>query len=528
MARSETKVKTISRHFILYCIVAVTLTIGAEGTFRYLQSSASLSSALRVSVEGASSRLVVSLVNSLWDINKDQALVAIKAEIVPDAIVAISVRPNNGGPLFAGIVLKGGEKTELVDEKDLPAGLKSDIKPVVKDTTRLGEVVVWYTDGQLRATLGNLILQTFAQAILVDLVLSLLILALLSRLVTKPLAALSDFSRKLAEGFLAAEVDAKLLARGDELGILGNSILGLKKSLGSVVSEIASSSSELMSGSMRLSMTAKELAEGSSEQAASIEELSSSVEELASTIRQNADNTKQADALSRRVAQNAIESGKAVGATVASMKDIASRISIIEEISRQTNLLALNAAIEAARAGEVGKGFAVVASEVRKLAERSAVAAGEINSLSGKSMAVASEAGRRLEELVPDIQRTAELIQDIAAASGEQSTGAEQIAKGVAQVDSVVQKNASVSESLASTSETLANQAANLNGTISFFKTGEVPTAAKLPPAVGLPVPPRSVPSVKGAAIPNAEPTLSGSRAITVAKTPHDADFEEF
>jgi methyl-accepting chemotaxis protein len=178
------------------------------------------------------------------------------------------------------------------------------------------------------------------------------------------------------------------------------------------------------------------------------------------------------------VAQNAEESGKAVGQTVVSMKEIAGKIGIIEEIASQTNLLALNAAIEAARAGEAGKGFAVVASEVRKLAERSATAAGEINGLSKTSVGVAIEAGKRLEELVPDIRKTAELIQEISAASSEQSSGAEQIAKGVSQMDSVVQQNASASEELASTAEELAAQAERLQDGIDFFKLEAVETPA--------------------------------------------------
>jgi methyl-accepting chemotaxis protein len=194
-----------------------------------------------------------------------------------------------------------------------------------------------------------------------------------------------------------------------------------------------------------------------------------SLEQLAATVRQNADNTSQADALSRRVAASAAESGDSVNQMVGVMSDIASRISIIEEIARQTNLLALNAAIEAARAGDAGKGFAVVASEVRKLAERSQKAAGEINELSLRSTEAASLAGRKIAELVPDVKRTAELIQEITAASAEQSNGTDQIATGVTQMDGVVQRNASSSDELAATSRDLADQARNLVASIGFF-----------------------------------------------------------
>lgn len=283
--------------------------------------------------------------------------------------------------------------------------------------------------------------------------------------------AMARFSRGDLEFDDADQRSAsRMVARGDELGDLVSSILGLRSALTEVVSGIRFASNEVSIGSSRLSETAEDLSHGSNEQAASIEELSASVEELAATVRQNADNTNEANTLSRRVSTNAESSGKAVQELVSSMSEIASRISIIEEIARQTNLLALNAAIEAARAGDAGKGFAVVASEVRKLAERSQKAAGEINDLSVRSTEVASLAGAGITELVPDIQKTAELIQEISAASGEQSSGTNEIAKAIGQMDLVVQKNATSAESLATTSVSLANQANDLVKSVGFFK----------------------------------------------------------
>jgi methyl-accepting chemotaxis protein len=197
------------------------------------------------------------------------------------------------------------------------------------------------------------------------------------------------------------------------------------------------------------------------------------MEEMGSNIKQNADSAQQTEKIATKSAKDAQESGKSVLEAVAAMKEIANKISIIEEIARQTNLLALNAAIEAARAGEHGKGFAVVAAEVRKLAERSQKAAGEINQLSATTLKVSEKSGEMLDKLVPDIQRTAELVQEITAASKEQDTGAEQINKALQQLEQVIQQNASAAEEMASTTEELTGQSDQLVSALSFFHTGE-------------------------------------------------------
>jgi methyl-accepting chemotaxis protein len=181
----------------------------------------------------------------------------------------------------------------------------------------------------------------------------------------------------------------------------------------------------------------------------------------------------QTEKIALKAADDAREGGKAVNETVSAMKDIASKISIIEEIARQTNLLALNAAIEAARAGEHGKGFAVVAAEVRKLAERSQDAAGDINQLSTTSVEVAEKAGEMLTQIVPDIQKTADLVQEISAASNEMNSGAEQINRAIQQLDQIIQQNAGSAEELASTSEELSGQAEQLKDSVEFFKVGD-------------------------------------------------------
>ncbi len=260
---------------------------------------------------------------------------------------------------------------------------------------------------------------------------------------------------------------------------LGLMVAGLTQT----VSDIRSIASEVAAASQSISTASIQVSKGASAQAAAAEEASSSMEEMVSNIKQNADNAQQTDKIANKSARDAQESGKSVLEAVAAMKEIANKISIIEEIARQTNLLALNAAIEAARAGEHGKGFAVVAAEVRKLAERSQKAAGEINQLSASTLKVSEKSGEMLDKLVPDIQRTAELVQEISAASKEQDTGAEQINKALQQLEQVIQQNASASEEMASTTEELTGQSDQLVSALSFFQTGDEDGRSRRGPA---------------------------------------------
>ncbi len=277
----------------------------------------------------------------------------------------------------------------------------------------------------------------------------------------------ADIAETIARGDLT--VDVQLASDRDQLGkALDNMVRTLKDTIG----QVRAAAENVNAGSQNMSSASEEMSQGANEQAASAEEASSSIEQMTANIRQNADNAMQTEKIAIKAAKDAREGGAAVGATVVAMKEIAGKILIIEEIARQTNLLALNAAIEAARAGEHGKGFAVVAAEVRKLAERSQVAAGEINELSVSSVEVAEKAGTLLEAIVPSIQRTAELVQEIAAASREQDAGAEQITKAIQQLDLVIQQNASASEEMASTAEELSSQIGAIAGDDRIFRFG--------------------------------------------------------
>ncbi|MES2259439.1 MAG: methyl-accepting chemotaxis protein [Pseudomonadota bacterium] len=271
---------------------------------------------------------------------------------------------------------------------------------------------------------------------------------------------------RVAAGDLAVDVR---LAKGDRASLLWN-LKSMIDRLSVVVTEVNSGASALADSAAQISATAQSLSQASSEQAAGTEETSAAIEQMTSSISQNTENAQVTDAIARQAALEAVEGGQAVVSTVAAMRQIAKKIGIIDDIAYQTNLLALNAAIEAARAGEHGKGFAVVAAEVRKLAERSQDAAKEIEEVATSSVNLAEKAGTLLSGMVPNIQKTSGLVQEIASASAEQSTGVAQINMTVGQLSETTQQTAASSEELAATAEEMSSQAEHLQRTIQFFK----------------------------------------------------------
>ncbi len=271
---------------------------------------------------------------------------------------------------------------------------------------------------------------------------------------------------QVANGYLDLEIQLK---QGDKSSLLA-SVENMRKQLAEIIGDVCSSADALSSASEEVNATAQSLAKGASVQAASVEETSASMEQMSASISQNTENAKITDGMAQKAARDAATGGEAVMNTVQAMQKIAERISVIDDIAYQTNLLALNAAIEAGRAGEHGRGFAVVASEVRKLAERSQVAAQEIGTLALDTVKRAEMAGTMLNEMVPAIRKTADLVQEISAASAEQNTGVAQINGAIGQVSQTLQQNAAASEELSSTSEEMSTQAIRLQESMTYFK----------------------------------------------------------
>jgi methyl-accepting chemotaxis protein len=347
-----------------------------------------------------------------------------------------------------------------------------------------------------------------AAVMLLTVALGTLLSARLARGVTEPIRQAVAVTEAIARGDLAVVVPA---SRPDEVGQLLAAMGRMAHRLRTVVGDVRAGADALSrtsgqvvgvagqvsSASSQVSASAQALSQGTSEQAASVEETTSSLEQMSASITQNAENSRSMEKMALEGARNGGESARSVEDTVTAMRSIAAKISIVEEIAYQTNLLALNAAIEAARAGEHGRGFAVVATEVRKLAERSQAAAREIGGLAVSSVRVAEKSRQLLTELVPAIRSTAELVQEVAAASAEQSSGVAQIHRALGNVDQITQRNASSAEELSSTAEEMAaqadamrSQAENVRGhaeslhrVVAFFRTD-----ATAPPAAEAPV----------------------------------------
>jgi methyl-accepting chemotaxis protein len=406
-----------------------------------------------------------------------------------------------GGPTGTG---ESPAEGPLIQEQRLGTEAYYDIALPIADSLKgsPGVVHLGLKVQSITSKIRTLIFFSSTIALLSMLVAASLMTLFITRGVTRPIFALAKATARVALGDLTETLEGVSFRR-DEIGELADSVRRMSQKLAQIIGEVRAGASAVTSAATQVSSSSQTLSQGSSEQAASVEETSASLEEMSASITQNAENSRQMEAMALKGAKEAEESGQAVKETLTAMQSIAEKISIVEEIAYQTNLLALNAAIEAARAGEHGKGFAVVATEVRKLAERSQTAAKEIGGLSGTSVKVAERAGTALAELVPAIQKTAELVQEVAAASREQAAGVTQVNKAITQVDQATQRSASAAEELSSTSEELAAQAQALQQLMAFFQVSvEAPAARPAEPGPRAPQPP--APRETGASVPAA------------------------
>jgi methyl-accepting chemotaxis protein len=362
-----------------------------------------------------------------------------------------------------------------IDEID--KAVRVDDKPALAALGDLDRILVTQTDARTAELTSSVNRLSWIVGLLVVLI-SLPVVfigVILIRSITGRVDLIVTRFEDLSRGDLTKRITT---SGGDEIGRIASAFNSLVEKLEGIISNVRSGSNSIASAAQQVASSSFSLSQGTSEQAASAEETTSSLEEMSASIQQNSENSRQMEQVAIKGAGEAEETGKAVTQTVDAMKSITQKIEIVDEIAYQTNLLALNAAIEAARAGEHGKGFAVVATEVRKLAERSQAAAKEISLLATGSVKVAEHSGKLLDELVPSIKRTADLVQEVTAASREQAAGVAQINKAMAQVDQVTQRNASAAEELSSTAEELASQSQALLEIMNYFKVSGGDSAA--------------------------------------------------
>ncbi len=544
--------KSLRIKLLVWFVGIITLALAGLGAYNYQQRQGEMLENLEQQRQAVLKRAGLTLPDALYGFDDRQVENFLTAEMNNRDIAIVAVLDASGGLSYA----KGRDaEGESVALNELPADYQAEAgQDMMYDNESLGrfEVVMSYqgVDDALMAE----VVSTIQKIVVLALVMIIAVWILLQRIIIGPLMALVGTMREMEStndlslrtnkisndeiGIVVDSVNAFLDAMAEKMrqlermadadltvdlplvserDTMGKSLRGLKAKMTGLIGEIVRSAYQVRSGAMQLTDTSATLNQGATEQAASAEEASSSIEEMVANIRQNADNAMQTEKIAIQSAEKGSEGGQAVRATVVAMKEIAGKIQIVEEIARQTNLLALNAAIEAARAGEHGKGFAVVAAEVRKLAERSQLAAGEISELSGNSVDIAEQAGSMLEVIVPDIQKTAELVQEISAASKEQDAGAEQINKSIQQLDQVIQKNAAATEEMASTSEELSAQAEHLQQMVAVFKLDETFEFDEKQPA-------REVASPQQRQLPRADYQAD----IGAARDAADDEFEQY
>ncbi len=451
---------------VLICLI--TMILGGFGGYEYFSLKTEKLAYLNYLAESSTQRLTQSLATILW--NFDIVLIeeVIQSEMRERAVYAVIVRDTNQQQVSAKI---RDEQWNVVTLEDtpIPTTMLHREQKINWAGEDVGTVTLYVTPEFMLAELFRTITMLVVAILMLDVALFVVFAITLRKILIRPLNRLLDIANAVTQGDLSQSID---IAQQDELGSFAQAFRLMIDQITGVVRHVTSAADNVTSGSQQMSVSVEQMSKGASQQAATTEELSSSMEEMVANIEHNADNAGQTEHLAIKSATDAQASGVAVTEAVAAMQGIAQRIEIIKDIASQTRLLSLNATIEAARAQEYGKGFAVVAAEVRALAERSQEAAADITNLVESGVALAEKAGRMLVTLVPDIQKTAELVQEITAASREQHVGSMQINKAIQQVDHVTQENSATAEELSATAETLAGQAEQLRETIAFFKTG--------------------------------------------------------
>jgi methyl-accepting chemotaxis protein len=452
-------------NFLFVLIISLLLT--AFGAVNYVRTRNALEASDDQQVQATLVRLAAALPSSLWNMDKAQVEQTLISEMSASFMTGITI--TQGDKFLGGSTKDARGKIQPSTAAPAADASKSVDLVYLEDgkPNPIGKATVFISYADIQKTLRAELIWAVLQILVLDIIIILVLSRVLSAVVLNPLAEAVAVLTEVEQGNLTQTV------KGDYKGQMQDfkdTVNNTVAKLAETVAKINATTNGIASSTQQVSATAQSLSQSSSEQAASVEETSASIEQMSASIAQNAEKAKVADGISAEGSTKASEGGRAVTETIGAMKQIASKIGIVDDIAYRTNLLALNAAIEAARAGEAGKGFAVVAAEVRKLAERAQVAAREIGDLAVTSVGMAEKAGRLLDEIVPATKNTADLVQEITVASEEQTTGVAQINTAMNQINQITQQNASASEELAATAQEMSGQAAQLQRVMGFFR----------------------------------------------------------
>lgn len=455
-------------------IVLTTLILAGFGGYQYYTRQIREQARLDTFGDNAAKQLSLNLVAPLWEFDKDQMAKVVETTLQDENILAILVRD---AKQHFPIGKLRDEKGQIVDTgEQLTPEFPPKTMDILKDNQAIGSVAIYLTRRVMQQELTRTLRETGIIVIVSDSLLFVLLIVSVRIMLIDPLKRLLRTATAMADGDFRQNIEIR---QRDEIGALAAAFQSMKDRLVEVVFRVQTAINEVAAGSQQLRDSAANMSQRSAQQAASTEEMSSSMEEMMANITQNADHAQQTEQIALQAAKDAHESGKAVNEAVNAMLRIAQTISIIEEIANRTHLLSMNASIEASKAQEFGKGFAVVAAEVRTLAAQTQDAAKEIHILTHSTVDLAETAGTLLNRLVPDIQHTAELIQEINAASQEQRSGARQINQAMQQLDTVTQGHAATAEQIATTAEELSGQAEHVKTTMAFFQLPEIAAAAQ-------------------------------------------------
>ena len=463
--------KSLGTRLAVQLGVVVIVSVFVFGTLDIYQRKGQFTDFLEAKENSSLQQLSLILGELLFHMNLEPIENIVNAYMSDIEILAIKILDEEDVIIYCG---KRPDTKEIVSftEEDCAsfryASAVSRQIPIVYEEKEIGKLEVVFSRQFIRTQIQKTLFTLSSTLLLVLLIGGTVVFTLIRKNIVSPLRNLVQTARQIADG----NIDVRLvsISSKDEIGNLLLAMKDMIERLQEVIVRIKSTSNSVFSDSQTIENTIGEMSQGNSTQAASAEEVLASMEQMVENIRQNAANAQQSENIAVKAAEDAQQAGLAVRQTVDAMQQIAEKIQVIESIASQTNLLSLNAAIEAARAGEYGKGFSIVASEVRNLAEQSRKAAIEITDLANSSVSIAEVAGERLKRLVPDIQTTAELTQEVSTSSSEQYTGVEQINLAIHDLEQITQQNTLVSEKMVSIAENLAEQAKNLQHSIAFFK----------------------------------------------------------